>query len=164
MRCTWLLACAASVFLATPASGSDFRDSKYGYTVSAPEFSTPREGDSFPRLVINGPPDGGFGPNMNVMVQEIKTTRDAFIALSEKQFAAAGLSMKSSKKREVSGSPAVLTEYVGQMRGRDLHFLSLAVVLPERVILVTYTASAAAFSGLEAEFRRSLESFKLSAK
>lgn len=161
MRSPWLLACAASVVLAAPASGSDFRDSKYGYTVSPPAFSG-ANGASFTRLLVNGPFEAGFSPNMNVMVQEIKTTREQFLALSEGQFASAGMTIKSTAKREVSGRPAILVEYEGPVQGRALRFLSLAVVLPERVLLVTYTAPAAAFAALEADFRRSLESFKLS--
>lgn len=163
MRSTWLLACAVSVVLANPAWSSDFRDSKYGYMVSAPAFSG-AEGASFTRLLVNGPFEAGFSPNMNVIVQEIKTTREQFMVLSEGQFAGVGMTLKSMAKREVSGRPAVVVEYEGPVQGRALRFLSLAVVLPERVLLVTYTAPAAAFSGLEADFRRSLESFKLTGK
>ena len=91
-------------------------------------------------------------------------TREQFIALTEKQLADAGVAMKPPVKREVSGRPAVLMEYTGQMQGRELHFLQLAVVMPKRVLLVTYTAPEAAFPGLEKELRRSLESFKLDAQ
>jgi hypothetical protein len=161
VRDLWLVACAASMMAAVPAWGSDFTDTKFGYSVSPPEFPGPPTGSVATRLTVLAPPDGGFSSNMGVMVQEIKTTREEFIALSEKQFDDLGMKVRSSSKRDVSGQPAVLLDYEGQMRGVGLRFLQLAVILPERVLLLTYTAQKSAFKELEAEFRRSLETFKL---
>jgi hypothetical protein len=98
---------------------------------------------------------------MGVMIQEVRITREQFIARSEEQFGDASMKLRSSSKRDVSGQPAVLFEYDGQVRGRSLRFLQLAIILPERVLLLTYTAPVSTFAGLEAEFRRSLETFKL---
>ena len=156
--------CAASALLTVPLSGSDFQDTTYGYTVSSPEFAAAAPGGNILRLTVSAPPEAGFAANMGVMVQEVKTTREQYIALSEKQFAAAGMTIRGSSKRDVSGRPAVVFDYEGQMGGRGLHFLSMAVLLPDRVLLVTYTAPASAFGALEAEFRRSLDSFKLTGK
>jgi hypothetical protein len=150
--------------LPAPAWTSDFRDTKYGYTVSIPDFAAPPTGGSVPRLTVSAPPEAGFAANMGVMVQEIKASREQYIELTESQAAANGMTMRSSSKREVSGRPAVLFDYEGQMRGRSLRFLSLAVILPERVLLITYTAPASSFAGLEGEFRRSLESLRLTGK
>ena len=147
--------------MAAPAGNSEFRDAKYGYVVSPPEFPGPSAGASVLRLAANGPAEAGFAPNMTVMVQEITTTRDQYVAGSKAQTEAIGLTMISTSTREVSGQPAAVLEYEGQMGTRQMHFLALAVILPERVLLVTYTAPASSFKGLEAEFRRSLESFKL---
>ena len=160
----WRLACVASMMAAMPAWGSDFTDSKFGYSVSPPEFPGPPSGSAATRLTVLAPPEGGFSSNMGVMIQEIKTTREEFIALSEKQFDALGMKVRSSSKRDVSGQPAVLLDYEGQMGGVGLRFLQLAVILPERVLLLTYTAPKSSFKELEAEFRRSLETFKLTPK
>jgi hypothetical protein len=157
----WLMVCAASMVAAMPVRASDFKDTQFGYSVSPPEFSAPPAGGMFPRLNVLAPPEDGFSANMGVMIQEVRITRDQYIALNEEQFRAAGMTVRKSSKRDVSGQPAVLVDYEGPMRGRNLRFLSLAVILPERVLLLTYTAPASSFGGLEKEFRRSLETFKL---
>lgn len=147
---------------AMPAGGSEFRDTKFGYSVSAPEFAGPPPGSVATRVnVLAAPSEDGFAPNMGVMIQEVKITRDEFIARSKEQFEAASMTLRSTSKRDVSGQPAVLFEYEGQVRGRSLRFLQMAVILRERVLLLTYTAPVSTFGGLEAEFRRSLETFKL---
>ena len=162
MRLLCVLTCATTVLLTRPARGSDFQDTQYGYAVSPPEFSAAPMGGAVKRLIVMAPPGAdGFGPNMGVMIQEVQTTRDKYMSLSERQFEDAGMKVRSSSKREVSGTPAVLFEYEGPMNGRNLRFLSLAVVLRDRVLLLTYTATAESFGGLEKEFRRSLESFRL---
>jgi hypothetical protein len=157
----WLLVCAASMMAAMPAWGSDFKDTKFGYSVSPPEFSGPPPGSVATRLNVLAPPEAGFSANMGVMIQEARITRDQFIALTEQQLGAAGMKLRSSSKRDVSGQPAILFDYDGQVNGRSLRFLQLAVILPERVLLLTYTAPVSTFAGFEAEFRRSLETFKL---
>ena len=161
MRVLGMLACATSMMAAMPAGGSDFKDTKFGYSVSPPEFAGPPPGSVATRVNVLAPPEAGFSANMGVMVQEARITREQFIARTEEQFDAAGMTLRSSSKREVSGQPAVLFDYHGQLNGRSLRFLQLAVVLPERVLLLTYTAPVSTFAGFEKEFRRSLETFKL---
>ena len=155
------MVCAASMMAAMPVRASDFKDTQFGYSVSPPEFAGPPAGGVFTRVNVLAPPEDGFSANMGVMIQETRITRDQFIALTEEQFRAAGMTLRKSSKRDVSGQPGVLFDYEGPMRGRNLRFLQLAVILPERVLLLTYTAPAPAFGGFEAEFRRSLETFKL---
>jgi hypothetical protein len=156
-----LLVCAASILAAMPAGGSDFKDTKFEYSVSPPEFPGPSPGAVFMRVNVLGPPEAGFSANMGVMVQEVRITRDQFIALTEEQFRTAGMTLRKSSKRDVSGQPAVLFDYDGPVKGNSLRFLQLAVILPERVLLLTYTAPVSTFAAHEAEFRRSLETFKL---
>lgn len=91
------------------------------------------------------------------------TTRDAFVDLSESQFKAANFTIHSRQNRLVSGRPAVLLEYEGSFGGPTLRFLALAVVLPERVLLVTCTSLASSYSTYESEFKRSMNSLRLSA-
>ena len=153
--------CLAAV-LAGSASASELRDAKFGYSVTPPEFPGPRSGDVFTRLNVLAVPDGGFASNMGVMVQEVAITRDQFVAQTKAQFEQARMKLRSSSNRTVSGQPAVVFDYEGPVRERQLRFLQLAVFLPERVLLLTYTAPAAAFGKHEAEFKRSLETFKLS--
>jgi hypothetical protein len=160
----WLLVYGASVMAGMPAWGSDFKDTKFGYSVSPPDFPGPLPGGVATRVNVLAAPEAGFAPNMGVMIQEVRITREEFIARSEQQFGAASLTLRKSSKRDVSGQPAVLFDYEGQVGGRSLRFLQLAVILPERVLLLTYTATVSTFPGLESEFRRSLETFKLTPK
>ena len=152
---------AASLAGPSIAQVSEFRDSEFGFAVSAPSLGAPAEGGSVMRLMVAGSTEDGFAANLNVVVQRIKTTRDAFVEVSESQFKGAGLRVISKENRVVSGRPAALIEYEGKMNGQSMHWLALAVVLPDRVLLATCTATPASFPRKEKEFRRSLDSFRL---
>lgn len=154
---------AAVLCLAAPALAqvAEFRDPENGFSISAPAFKKPAEGQTVARLLIVAPSDGTFASNLNVSVQKVAMTRDAFAQLSEEQFRAAGFRIRTKENRTVSGKPAVFFDYEGSYKGQSLRWLALAVALPDRVILATCTASAAAFDGVEPLFRKSLESLKL---
>ena len=156
-----LVICVALTMSAWPAAGADVQDAQYGYSFSMPTFPAAATGTATLRVTVAAPPLNGFAPNVGVMVQEVKTTREDYVVLSQKQFTAAGMKVLASTPREVSGHPGVVIEYEGQMQERRLHWLSLAVILAERVILVTCTADAGRFAELEPEFRRVVDSFRL---
>ena len=160
MRELCVLMCAATLS-AGPLAASELRDPKFGYSVTPPEFADPRAGDVFMRLNVLSPPDAGFASNMGVMVQEVAISRDQWVAQTKAQFAEAGVKLHSSSNRTVSGQPAVVMDYEGVLTERRLRFLQLAVILPQRVLLLTYTAPPAAYGRYEKEFKRSLETFKL---
>ena len=160
MRTVCLVICLAAGF-GRSASASELRDAKFGYSVTPPDFPAPHPGDVFTRLNVLAVPDAGFASNMGVVVQEVAITRDQFVAQTKTQFEQAGMKVRSVSNRTVSGQPAVVFDYEGVLRERPLRFLALAVILPERVLLVTYTAPAATFGKYEAEFKRSLETFRL---
>ena len=161
MRLLHLATWTTAALLAVTAQGSDLQDTQYGYSVTPPEFAPITAGAMMQRMVVFAPGEGRFAPNMGIMVQEVRMTRDQYIAQSEGQFASAGMKLRKSSKREVSGAPAVLFEYEGQVSGNNLRFLALAVILPERVLLLTYTATTDSFAAHEKGFRRSLDTFKL---
>ena len=164
MRLLYLATWTATALLAVPARGSDLQDTQYGYSVTPPEFAPVAAGAMMQRMVVFAPGEGRFAPNMGVMVQEVALTRDQYIAQSEGQFASAGMKLRKTSKREVSGAPAVLVEYEGPVNGNSLKFLSLAVILPQRVLLLTYTAPIDSFARHEKAFRRSLETFQLTGR
>jgi hypothetical protein len=165
---TRAMSCAAAqgglliLFLSTLGGASEFRDAQYGFVLSPPEFARLPDRGNMTRMVVSGPPESGFAPNVNVMVQNLKTTRDDYRKMSEAQFQAAGVTLKSATNRTTSGLPALVLEYEGAPGGRKLRFLALAVIQPERVLLVTYTATAEAFASLEAGFRKSMDTFEVS--
>ena len=160
MRRRCAMVCMAAV-LGGAASAQELRDAKFGYSVTPPEFPDPRAGDVFMRLNVLSPPDTGFASNMGLMVQEVAISRDQWVAQTKAQFVEAGVKLHSSSNRTVSGQPAVVMDYEGVLTERRLRFLQLAVILPERVLLLTYTAPAATYGRYEKEFKRSLETFKL---
>jgi hypothetical protein len=149
------------------AHAGEYRDTEYGFVISPPKFAGPVSGsraDSRSVMVFvaaAGPPEQGLAPNVNVMIQKMQTTREGYLQLTKSEIVSAGLKLRSETNRMVSGKPAVVLEYEGTMGGRELRFLQLAVVLPDRVILATYTAAAADFPTKVAEFRKSLETFQL---
>src|SRR5688572_19752912 len=140
MKLLCLATLTTASLMTVPAQGADVLDAQYGYSVTPPEFAPITAGAMMQRLVVFAPGENGFAANMGVMVQEVRMTRDQYLAQSEGQFAAAGMKVRKSSKREVSGAPALLLEYEGPVNGNDLKFLALAVILPERVLLLTYTA------------------------
>ena len=144
--------------VSSAALATDFHDTQYGFSLTPPAFDGLPEGQSVVRLAVSGPAQNGFSPNVNVTVQSIKTTRDAFVELSESQFKTANFTIRSKQNRLVSGRPAVLFDYEGSFGGPTLRFLALAVVLPERVLLVTCTSLASSYSTHEREFKRSINS------
>ena len=72
----------------------------------------------------------------------------------------AGFKVLSEEKKKVSGRDAVLWEYEGDLRGRAMKWISLAVADTDRVYLATGT-SAAGDEALSQEFKASLETFKV---
>ena len=160
MKALCVSICLATVF-GGAASASELRDAKYGYSVVPPDFPAARPGDVFTRLNVLAVPDAGFASNMGLMVQEVAISRDQWVAQTKAQFTEAGVKLHSSSNRTVSGQPAVVMDYEGVLTERRLRFLQLAVILPERVLLLTYTAPAATYGRYEKEFKRSLETFKL---
>ena len=159
MKC--LLALVAIVVIAPTLQSAEFVDDKYGYTISSPELGESPAGQSVERVSMKGPVQDGFTPNINVQIQKLQTTRDEFIALSEKQMAELKWTVRSKKLLEVDGAPAVLFEADWKIQGLDLRFLQLAIVRDKDVMLTTCTTLVAAFPLQEAEFSRVLASVKL---
>jgi hypothetical protein len=146
---------------ATKARRSSYTDEAHGFTLEAPRFPGAGPNVAAIPLVVSGPAEGGFASSVNVGIQASKTTRKGYRELSLGQFRQIGLKVNSDRDVTVSGREAIRFDYEGQLQGRDLHFLTLAVIDKERVVLVTCTASAAAFPAVAPEFNACLDSFKL---
>jgi hypothetical protein len=139
---------------------SIYTDATYGFTVSPPSFPNPAN-QQFVAAAFTAPSDSGFSSNVNVMITPGATTRDALRAETERDFQTLGFKTNSVRKLTVSGRDALRIDYEGKLQGNYLHFLCLAVIDKDRVIIVTCTAKAEAFAANQAEFSKCLDSFAL---
>jgi hypothetical protein len=141
---------------------STFVDTTYGFTIDTPKFPGTKPTTPGTVLIVTGPADDGFTPNMNVTIQATSTTAKAYRDLSVGQFKSLKLKLNSERQLKVSGRDAVELDYEGALGGtKILRFLSMAVIDKDRVILITCTTAPEGFAAVEAEFRASLKSFKL---
>jgi hypothetical protein len=141
---------------------STFVDTTYGYTIDTPKFPGAKPTTPGTVLIVTGPADDGFAPNVNVTIQATSTTAKAYRDLSVGQLEQLKLKIHSERQLKVSGLDAIELDYEGAIQGaRPLRFLSMAVIDKDRVILITCTSTPEGFAALESEFRASLKSFKL---
>jgi hypothetical protein len=144
------------------AAKSSYVDATYGFSLSPPNFGV--SGTRIVPVSFIGPQKNGYNENVVVMVQPMKTTRKEWLANNVKEFEQVGAKLNNSKELQVSGHDAVILDYEATMNQRKLHFLALAVFLPDRVYLVTGTVLAEDFAAIQPEQQRTLESFKLTQK
>lgn len=141
---------------------SHYVDETYGFSLDAPRFPEVAGASNIIAAIFQGPAHGGFVSNVNVLVQRMKTTKAAYREQSLDQFKQGGFRVKSERELKVSGRDAIEYDYEGKFGGgRDLRFLSVAVIDADRVVLVTCTATADDFPAVEAEFRACVASLKL---
>lgn len=139
---------------------STYTDPTAGFMLAAPAFPKAGPGQLAVPVVMSGPTVDGFASNVNVNIQQIATTRKGYLDLSLGQMRQIGLKVNSHRDLTVAGKDAIEFDYEGNLGGRDLHFLALAIIEKEQVILVTCTALAASYKEIEPEFKACLESFR----
>jgi hypothetical protein len=133
----------------------------YGFSLAVPGFPAPDGSAPDVQLVLVGPGQDGFAPNLNVIVQEIETTPDAYVEDSVLQFGEAGYRVNAMVKTKVSGREAVIIDYEGVQGGLALRWNAMAVFESKRVILMTCTARREDFAAHEKAMRACLDSFRL---
>ncbi len=139
---------------------SHYTDEAIGYALDTPKF--PGLGETpGGTVVFTAPPEAGFASNVNVVVQPMTTTRKAYRDLTDGGIKKLSMKINEDKDATVSERDAIRFDYEGKMNGKDLHFLSLAVIEKDRVILFTCTATAVAFPKVASEFRACLDSVRL---
>jgi hypothetical protein len=160
------LAPLVGVLLAVPTayaetSGSTFTDPVFNFSVEVPALGDPASAPTVTRVIVSGPLIDGFATNCNVQVQYARMDHAEFIDLSLQQFGAAGIRVLEQKPEKVSGLEATRFEYAGQMGGRDLHFLALAVTDADRVVMLTCTTLEKRFEAERQVLLGVLESFRV---
>jgi hypothetical protein len=144
---------------ATAAKPDGLVDGTYGYSMRSPVFAKLQPGATGMVAFFSAPPKDDFSANVNVLVQEVTTTRAEYRKGTEMQFEQLGYEVHSMEERDVGGHPALVFDYSGVQDGRELRFLGLAVVTQKRVFLLTGTAPAKDWKSYEKPFRDSLLSF-----
>ncbi len=141
-----------------PAAGH-FDDPQFGFSVDLPAIGGSRSATVVQRLTVAGPAADGFAPNCNVQIQRTDMDLDAYLATTRKQFESVGVQLLETERRTVSGLPASRLHYAGDLAGRHLRFVALAVIGGDQVWLVTCTALAESFHRHEAAFLELIDSF-----
>ena len=142
---------------------SKFTDEVAKYTIEIPQFVGAGGKPAAPTLIVTGPPENGFAPNLNVTIQEVTITAKDYKELSLKQFEQAKLKVLGSRDLQVSGRDAIEFQYEGsfQAGGNAIHYMTLAVIDKERVVLATCACLPDQVAKLEPEFKAALASLKL---
>src|SRR4051812_29191409 len=96
MKNLWPWAFAATTLTAgwaagqTTARSSAYTDGLYGFNITAPRFATVQTGERVVPLMVFGPAENGFAPNVNVLVQERPSTRKQYREATEAEFKRVG--------------------------------------------------------------------------
>jgi hypothetical protein len=163
-----LLFCFASAALggsqtATAADGDRYVDQSLRFSFSKPRFTPSGEKDvTTVAVTLSGAPVGGFAPNVNVVVQNLETTLDAYQQLQLQQLKALGWAVVEQSQRQIVGQPALWTHARGSAQGLEVEFLAVAR-FPDgkKVFVLTCTTTTETFALYEAEFERVASSFVL---
>jgi hypothetical protein len=139
---------------------SHYKEELYGYSLDAPRFPMVDQGKSGLTTIFTAPSVDGFSSNVTVVIQGNRTTRDSYRKTSRAEYKTIGAKIISERDLTVSGRDAYEVELEANRQGRDLHFLTLAVIDRERVVLITCTATVGEFPKHEAELRACLGSFR----
>jgi hypothetical protein len=128
---------------------------KAGFSIApleAPPGQSPQQA-----LMMFLPVTESFAPNVNVQIQPCLGTMDEYIALSLEQFKSQGLKVAQQK---ALGKSAVVFEYTGEMRSRQLHWYSRAEKSGGTVYVVTATATDQQWSTLASRLKTCVDSFR----
>jgi hypothetical protein len=155
-----LLFVALVLFTAqTKPAASLYTDTNYKFSMSPPNLGTSKT--SATPVVFSGPAANGFAPNVNIIVQFVKTNRAAYLADAVGSMPSMGGKLVGTKELQVSGKDAAVIEYRATLAGKDLHFLAMFVVADDRVYLITCTALDESFKEAQPAFQAALDSFKV---
>lgn len=151
----------ALLVLVSSSPAGEYRDIEGGFAFITPNIGSPLAGQAVQRFTLMGPTVDNFAPNMKVQIKQIQTTREAMVEQSDKDFVTSQMTVKAKNLREVNGFPAVSYECEWTYQNMPLRMINLVIIEPDRMVVATCTAPAAAFPTYEAEFRKAIDSFTL---
>jgi hypothetical protein len=164
-RVRWWACCGLWVGLAAvSAAGAEtgqLVDEQFGFSLELPALGAANGQPVVTRAMILGPASDGFAPNLNVQVQYDATDVEAYVAVTRAQLAELGVKLAEPTKLLVSGLPAVLLAYQGDLGSGVLSHQALAVVGRDRVWLATCSMTPAQAKQLAEACRQSLLSLRI---
>lgn len=166
-----LLTSFAIAILALPHNAHADKQNRYvdrnhGFSFSVPRFAPSEEiGVTTVAITLSASPSGGFAPNVNVIVQNIKTDLDAFTQLQQRELKSIGWEVVEQSRRQVRGTPTLRTHARGSLQGQQVEFLSVTMIRRGKsVYVLTCTATQDQFPLYQMEFERVISSFVIDGK
>ena len=136
-----------------------FTDPIHGFTINAPDLGPSKQ--VLTPVIFSGPVDSGFSANVSVRIQPGADKIKSYIAANLAQLADMKATVVSQKQLTVSGCDAVLIEFQATINGTAMHFLSLSVLQPDKIYIVTGTALDSNYAKYEEAFKKCIDSFAL---
>jgi len=134
-----------------------------GFSINPPDYSAPDTGNYIP-VAFTAPAKNNFCSNINVGIQMRTVTRQQYLDTTRAEVMQAHGKINSIQELMVSGCEAAIVDCEAKMNNQEFHFLTLIVIAPNRVYIVTCTAQVKEFAAQKADFEKCLESFKLEAE
>jgi hypothetical protein len=133
-------------------------DPSYGFSITPPKFS---DGTGRGLVVrFDGPPQNGFAPTINVMVDTAHTNRKDYVEVSRRALLRAmDAKINAMTERDCHGFEAEVLDYEALMAVRKLRFLQLIVVTEDLVYIVTCTAPTDVYDQYKDAFQQAIDSF-----
>lgn len=157
------LAILISPPVVTAAGDELYVDQSLGFSFSKPHF-TPSEVKDVTTTAISlaGAPDAGFAPNVNVIVQNIEITLDAYQRRQAEEMSTLGWEVIEQTQTTIGGKSVLRTHVRGSVQGLEVEFLMAAMTRNgKKLFVLTCSATPAQFPKYEAEFNRVVSSFAL---
>ena len=151
---------------ADPSPGADaerYVDRSFGFSFSKPRFApSDAKGASTVAVTLAGASKGSLEPSVNVVVQNLETTLDAYAERQRAELKAIDWELLEQAQSQIGGRSALRTHARGSMQGREVEFLAIAAMRDGKQMLVlTCTAASAEFPRYAAEFERVATSFSM---
>jgi hypothetical protein len=147
-----------------PTAGEEhYVDRSLGFSFSKPRFAPSDErGASTVAITLAGASMGSLAPSVNVVVQNLDTTIDAYALQQRAELKAIDWELLEQSHAKIGRWPALRTHARGSLQGREVEFLAIAAMRDEKQMFVlTCTAASTEFPRYAAEFERVVTSFSL---
>lgn len=141
----------------TPKLPATYTDNACGFRIQAPSLS---EGAHGTVAAFMCEPSEQFAPNINVVSQPAVGAAE-YREQSLRGFEQLGLEKLREETGKLGAHEMITWEYKGRQQGHDLRFLSRAIFLPERVLLVTCTATERQYESRRTAFEAAINSIEL---
>jgi hypothetical protein len=146
-----------SILAIASSKGASVDLPKYGFTMDALDTTAPSDTPT-QALMSFLPPQDGFSPNVNVVIQPYQGTIKDFISLSKGQFEQMKWAIISEKT--ISDNEWIC-EYSGSMQQASLHWYARAILKSGKIYLITATGRESSWKSVADPLKKSVDSFHL---